>query len=558
MDARSSAPDAIAFPVVKDVPGVDQLGADMPNGGGVVKANDHVGSVEKSNGHAENNVEHVTVDAQAPSDDEEEEEQPEAVAEEGIDRKDMYLDAISRTNLDFDFERVCSKSLSNINVYCCLVCGKYFQGRGRGSYAYRHAVGENHRVWLNLETEKFYVLPEGYLVSDPSLQDIIHVLNPRYEPAALPRLSLLPAQPSYTLTGQPYFPGFIGLNNIRANDYLNVIIHLILHVPPLRTFLLDPRTPQLQESARPTELVKRLSTLAKRVWNPRLFKAQASPHEFLQEVSKRSEGKYTMTKQGDPVAFLGWLLNTLHKDLGGTKKSNSSIIYRAFQGEVKIQTQEVIVNKQAARPVFDISRDIKTIKSPFLFLALDLPAAPLFQDLNEKKIIPQVPLSTILAKFDGESTQEIGPTLKRHHLTRLPPYLILHIKRFTKNNFVEEKNPTIVNYPMAIDLKDYVDPKPSSPLQTMYNLLANVPHESTVASTSSAGTGPGISTKKSSKAEDDTTWKVHLRAGSGGGENEKWFALQDLEVREVRADMVFLGDTVIQVWERRDMLPRKV
>jgi hypothetical protein len=100
------------------------------------------------------------------------------------------------------------------------------------------------------------------------------------------------------------------------------------------------------------------------------------------------------------------------------------------------------------------SADIKTIKSPFLFLALDLPAAPLFQDLNEKKIIPQVPLSTILAKFDGESTQEIGPTLKRHHLTRLPPYLILHIKRFTKNNFVEEKNPTIVNYPMAIDLKD--------------------------------------------------------------------------------------------------------
>jgi U4/U6.U5 tri-snRNP-associated protein 2 len=158
------------------------------------------------------------------------------------------------------------------------------------------------------------------------------VLNPRYEPATLPKLSLLPAQPSYTLAGLPYYPGFIGLNNIRANDYLNVIIHLVLHVPPLRTFLLDPRTPQLQESARPTELVKRLSTLAKRVWNPRLFKAQASPHEFLQEVSKRSEGKYTMTKQGDPVAFLGWLLNTLHKDLGGTKKSNSSECPRRHSG----------------------------------------------------------------------------------------------------------------------------------------------------------------------------------------------------------------------------------
>lgn len=53
-----------------------------------------------------------------------------------------------------------------------------------------------------------------------------------------------------------------------------------------------------------------------------------------------------------------------------------------------------------------------------------------------------------------------------------------------------------------------VDPKPSSPLQTMYNLLANVPHESTIASTSSAGVGPGVSQKKKDKVEDDTTWKV--------------------------------------------------
>lgn len=30
--------------------------------------------------------------------------------------------------LDFDFEKLCSISLSHINVYACLVCGKYFQG----------------------------------------------------------------------------------------------------------------------------------------------------------------------------------------------------------------------------------------------------------------------------------------------------------------------------------------------------------------------------------------------------------------------------------------------
>jgi len=33
-----------------------------------------------------------------------------------------------RSLLDFDFEKLCSVSLSHINVYACLVCGKYFQG----------------------------------------------------------------------------------------------------------------------------------------------------------------------------------------------------------------------------------------------------------------------------------------------------------------------------------------------------------------------------------------------------------------------------------------------
>jgi U4/U6.U5 tri-snRNP-associated protein 2 len=279
---------------------------------------------------------------------------------------------------------------------------------------------------------QFYVLPEGYQVSDPSLQDMISVLNPRYEPSSLSKFSLLPSQPSFTLSAQPYFPGYIGLNNIRANDYLNVITQLLLHVPPIRDYLLDPSTPALLPESRPTELVKRFAALAKRVWNPRLFKAQVSPHEFLQEVGKRSEGKFGMDKQGDPVGFLGWLLNTLHRDLGGNKKSSSSesrsvyhgeklyklkprsilgrsfligVIYKTFQGEVKIQTQEVIVDKRASRPIFDISRDIKTIKSPFLFLALDLPPAPIFQDLNENRIIPQVPLGEILAKYDGVTTQ---------------------------------------------------------------------------------------------------------------------------------------------------------
>ncbi|KAF9245721.1 spindle pole body protein [Melanogaster broomeanus] len=451
------------------------------------------------------------------------------------DRKasDLYLDTINRALLDFDFEKVCSISMSNINIYGCLVCGKYFQGRGRSSYAYAHSIHDDHHVFINLETTKVYVLPDGYLVSDPSLEDIAFVLSPRFTRASTANLSSPShlSKPSYDLAHKPYLPGYIGLNNIKRHDHMNVIIHSLLHVPPLRDYLL------LSDfKGKETELVKRFATLAKKIWNPRLFKSQVSPHEFLQEVNRASAGKFRLEKQGDPVEFLGWLLNRLHQDMGGTKKKNSSIIFSTFQGELRVEMQQVIVRPDEAgneKPKFDIDRDIKSTVSPFLFLAVDLPPPPLFQDAVEKNIIPQVSIHSVLAKYDGESAGQ----LRRYKCQRLPRYVILHYKRFTKNAFVEEKNPTIVTFPLrGVDFREYLDAPPSHP-PTAYDLIANVTHESVAGTT---------------RDKENTIWKVHLRVGGGGGEGEKWLQVQDLIVEETRKEMIFLGETVLQIWERRD------
>ena len=112
-------------------------------------------------------------------------------------RKCPYLDTINRATLDFDFEKLCSVSLSHMNVYCCLICGKYFQGkiirfrqkcrifslelvfnffkgRGKGTHAYTHALDCGHHVFLNLHTARFYCLPDNYEVYDASLDDILY------------------------------------------------------------------------------------------------------------------------------------------------------------------------------------------------------------------------------------------------------------------------------------------------------------------------------------------------------------------------------------------------
>jgi U4/U6.U5 tri-snRNP-associated protein 2 len=147
------------------------------------------------------------------------------------------------------------------------------------------------------------------------------VLSPKFTPAAVKALSSPEhlTKPSYDLSSKPYLPGYVGLNNIKKNDHMNVVIHTLLHIPPLRDNLLLSNY-----HGKEPELLKRFATLAKKIWNPQLFKSQVSPHEFLQEVNRASAGKFSLEQQGDPVEFLGWLLNRLHKDLGGTKKKNSS------------------------------------------------------------------------------------------------------------------------------------------------------------------------------------------------------------------------------------------
>ena len=141
-------------------------------------------------------------------------------------RQCPYLDTIDRGVLDFDFEKLCSVSLSRINCYACLVCGKYFQGRGNNTHAYTHSVSENHRVFLNLETKKFYCLPDNYEVIDASLGDILYVLNPTFTSELILRLASS-SKEARAYDGTKYIPGVVGLNNIKVRDITFSVLFLI-------------------------------------------------------------------------------------------------------------------------------------------------------------------------------------------------------------------------------------------------------------------------------------------------------------------------------------------
>ena len=473
-------------------------------------------------------------------DDAEDDERPaaapirQAAPTDGYD--DLYLDTIDRNVLDFDFEKLCSVSLSNINVYACLVCGKYFQGRGPKSHAYFHALDEDHHVFINLESQRVYVLPEGYEVKGKSLDDIKYVSDPRYTRKEVMELDRV-GRKSRTLAGKEYTPGFVGMNNIKENDYLNVVVQALSHVAPLRNYFL------MEDFSKNAELVKRCSILTRKIWNPRAFKSHVSPHELLQEISLRSNKRFTLTVQSDPVDFLSWFLNNLHLGLGGSKtKPGSSMIQRTFQGKLKVESQAITARADASdRLRFEDAADVKVDIVRFLLLTLDLPSAPLFQDELEKNIIPQVPLATVLSKYDGQRAQEHHAQRKRYRLLHpLPPYLIFHVKRFSQNKFVSERNPTIVTFDTNnLDVSPYVEPNPkewppSEPI--WYDLVANVVHEAVRLKDDVADSG-----------EERKTWKVQVKDKATG----EWVVCQDLFVDKVQSELLYLGETYLQIWERR-------
>ncbi|KAF2255427.1 cysteine proteinase [Trematosphaeria pertusa] len=452
---------------------------------------------------------------------------------------DLYLDTIDRKVLDFDFEKLCSVTLSNINVYACLVCGKYFQGRGPKSQAYFHALDENHHVYVNMETKKVYVLPEGYEVTSKSLDDIKFVVDPRLSKTEVARLDKEP-KVSWDLSNREYIPGFVGMNNIKANDYFNVVIQALAHVAPLRNYFM------LEDLSSRPQLAQRFSTLVRKIWNPRAFKTHVSPHELLQEIALRSSKRFTLTDQSDPVDFLSWFLNNLHLAVGGSKtKPGSSIVQKVFQGTLKIESQEITARADAGDRLRFEDAAVKTDIMRFMILTLDLPPAPLFQDALEKNIIPQVPLTTILNKYDGVRPQEKMKNRVRYRLLHpLPPYLLFHIKRFSKNKFVSERNPTIVTFPVqSLDMSPYVEPNPREypPGEPIwYDLAANITHEAVKRKDDSV-----------EGEQEMKVWRVQLKDRS----RDEWYGIQDLFVEKERGETLFTKESYVQVWERRKGMP---
>ena len=210
----------------------------------------------------------------------------------------------------------------------------------------------------------------------------------------------------------------------------------------------------------------------------------------------------------------------------------------------------------------------------------------------------QVPIFELLQKFNGERvTDDVAAGRRRFRVLRLPPYLAMSVRRFTKNRFFVEKNPTIVNFPVKnLDMQCCLPPPddpPAAPAaaasdNNIDTVMADAGEEdpkagpqlgSAGASGSAAG-GAGDEQKKKKKKKNkmadkakahkaqkpqstlynllssvshvgsqrpDGVYKGYVHRAAEGA----WYEVQDLILKETVPEAVVISEAYLQVYERR-------
>ncbi|KAH3678995.1 hypothetical protein WICMUC_001309 [Wickerhamomyces mucosus] len=409
--------------------------------------------------------------------------------------KNLYLDTINRKVLDFDFEKVCSQTLSNKNIYCCLVCGKYFSGRSSTTPCFLHSINENHHIFVNFNNLKVYNLPENYEIEGDQFNDIKIQIKPEYTALDINDLQKGIFAECRDLNGKIYTQSVLGLNNLKENDYSNVIIQALVHIPQLRDYYLLKNDDKNGESR--DELERRFLILMKKFYSKQLFKAHLSPHEFLQYVSVISKKKFLIHEKGTPNDFLIWLLNNLNQ--------HSKIFSRSFQGKLEILTRTQDSSKE---------EDIKVQK--FWELNLELPSMSILKD----EAIPQIQIYSLLDKYTANFEQVVNDTTSRiFKIIKFPNFLVMNINRFKDFHLgvslsIKERNKTIIEFPLELQFNQGT---------IKYKLISNIVHY---------------------ELNLKSHWKIQLNV------HDNWYEIDNLEIKEKEKEFLFLSESCLQIWQR--------
>lgn len=281
--------------------------------------------------------------------------------------------------------------------------------------------------------------------------------------------------------------GLAGFQNLGNTCFINAVLQCIFNTQPLQDYFLAGiyESDIKQNGNNRGEYARALASLLTKQW----FKASKhiKPNEFVNLVWQSSLLFHRGIPQ-DAHEFLAFILNKLHEDLNrasrngkkpritGKKRSerraakswrsnlekNCSIIIDLFQGQLKSTLQCMSCN------------GMKVKFEQFLHLSLQIPQNtnnPTLDDCLNEFIKPE----QLNDKWFCPKCQTMVTATKKYDIWKVPPILIIHLKRFSFNNQKWGKSEGLVTYQLeGLDLGIYTASSQREP--PIYEAFARIDH----------------------------------------------------------------------------------
>ncbi|KAJ4500989.1 hypothetical protein C8R41DRAFT_913518 [Lentinula lateritia] len=336
-------------------------------------------------------------------------------------------------------------------------------------------------------TTPSYPVPSS--LSSPSFKSSTSIVPSGLSSTALKKLGLSPLHPVPRLKSAEWPPrywadspiGTSGLKNMGNTCYMNAPIQCLSATVPFARFFteVDLKTAinYMNKMNSQGQLTRAFSRLVHDIWHGDM--PYITPNDFRRTLCSLN-AQYIGTSQHDSQEFLSFLLDGIHEDtnrimarkpitrtpeeeerlenlpqqIAGEyewqvwRQSNDSIIVDFFQGMFRNQLRCMKCEKTS------------TTYNAFSILSLPVPARS-----------GKIPLQNCLKAFfnvevmEGDDAWDCPrcktkrPATKTLSLARLPPVLVIHLKRFEVNGRFSDKIDTFVDFPVkGLDLTELMPP----------------------------------------------------------------------------------------------------
>ncbi|KAM4749522.1 ubiquitin carboxyl-terminal hydrolase 8 [Rhinophrynus dorsalis] len=301
-------------------------------------------------------------------------------------------------------------------------------------------------------------------------------INRENKPATLTKTEITKLSASKIRSLNPVFggagPALTGLRNLGNTCYMNSILQCLCNTPHLVEYFHKNYQSDINRSnllGHKGEIAEEFGSIIKALWSGQY--KYISPKDFKVTIGKTHD-QFAGYSQQDSQELLLFLMDGLHEDLNKAdnrkrykeenndhlndfqaaesawikhKQLNESIIVALFQGQFKSTVQCLTCHKKS-----------RTFEA-FMYLSLPLPSTSKCSLQDCLKSFSKEEKLTDNNRFYCSNCKTRRDSLKKIEIWKLPPVLLVHLKRFSYEGRWKQKLQTYVDFPLeCLDLSQYV------------------------------------------------------------------------------------------------------